>query len=81
MRIGIPMALLNFSEGGMICEVCKKYDQIGTFITGCCTYKRHSIICHDKLDGHIINMKKDNAKPNPDSAPAANLREYKVIIG
>lgn len=47
------------------------YDQISTFITDCYTYKRHSIICHEKSDEHIINMKKDNAKSNPDSTTVA----------
>ena len=36
--------LLKNSEGGMICEVCKKYKQIGIFTTDCSTYKSNSII-------------------------------------
>ena len=36
--------LLKNSEGGMICEVCKKYKQIRIFTMDCSTYKSNSII-------------------------------------
>jgi hypothetical protein len=49
MGMRIPLVKKNH-----IMKFVKIYEQTETFITGCSTYKRHSIICHEKSDGHIM---------------------------
>ena len=37
--------------GKMYCKICRKYEHIGTFITGCRTFNIESILSHNMSNG------------------------------
>lgn len=39
----------------MFCEVCKKYDTAGTFVTGCANLKIQTIKTRACSEGHLKN--------------------------
>ena len=41
--------------GKMYCKICRKYERIGTFITGCRTFKIESIRSHNMSNDHTKN--------------------------
>ena len=49
------------SSAGMICTVCKKYESVGSFVTGCTNFKVQTIKKHALSENHIKNELKAKA--------------------
>ena len=62
----------------MICVICKKYDEVGTFQDGPILKK------HEKSDSHKTNVLRRNAMVDPGNTPAAtalrnlNLHPHRI---
>jgi hypothetical protein len=46
---------LKLENGEMICTICKGYDQVGSFVTGCKNFKIQTIKTHASSEGHMKN--------------------------
>lgn len=49
-------------EGKMFCKICRKYESIGTFVSGSKTFKLESIKAHNSSNSHTKNNLKFQAK-------------------
>ena len=43
---------LKNTNGGMICVICKEYDELGTFNSGFTNFKKHTILKHENSGSH-----------------------------
>ena len=62
---------LKNTDLGMTCLICQKYETTGTFITGNTSYKKDTILKHEKSDSHKTNERKSRAKADPSNTPMA----------
>lgn len=69
-------------EGKMFCKICRKYESIGTFVSGSKTFKLESIKAHNSSNSHTKNNLKFQAKtkkPGTSEAEKALLTMNKAV--
>jgi len=69
--------------GKMYCKICRKYERIGTFITGCRTCKNESIRSHNMSNGHTkntLNYEATQCKPGESRAEKALFSMNKAAV-
>jgi len=50
---------LSFTENkGMMCDICTRYEKMGSFVSGCTNFHLETIRKHENSEGHIMNTKK-----------------------
>ena len=70
-------------EGRMYCKICRKYESIGTFVTGCRTFKIEGIRAHNTSNSHTKNNLRFQAKhlkPGTSEAERALLSMNKSVV-
>ena len=46
-------------QGKMFCKVCRKFEKVGTYVTGCTNFKMDSLTSHHSASYHKANVAKD----------------------
>ena len=67
----------------MYCKICQKYESIGTFVTGCRTFKIEGIRAHNTSNSHTKNNLTFQAKylkPGTSEAERALLSMNKSVV-
>ena len=70
-------------DGSMFCKICCKFDDTGTFVTGCHTFHKTSFWAHQLSDSHKNNYAKEQvqlSKPETSTAEKALVSPNKNVI-
>lgn len=59
----------------MHCNVCRKYESVGSFVSGSNFFRKDSLKSHEESQSHFMNVKKEKARINPESSEALKALE------